>query len=449
MDVPLDYTSPAAVNAPQVYAYQLYLPPGYTPGSGSWPLLLQVHGINHEGNGTTELYKVGQRGAMEHLHAGRREDLFRRAIIVAPQKATTMAARGYPLGSPTLRDFIVYLKATYRIDPNRVLLTGWSGGGQACWELVNFLNFTEGGSNRMVNQVAAYAAVCGGYLANASDFGPHPARLQKLPIWNFHNQDDTDVRVRNSELWLNGIATALHLTDFPAATSYASNVLGNYPGAATYTASYTSNTGWTWRAGRAQPSGATYPWFTLAPTGGHNAWSAAYAVDSALWPWIFAQANTAPTISALSNRMLAVGQSTGPMAFTINDPQTASTQLLLSVASSNVALVRTTDVTFGGSGAARTLMAVPRTGVTGASTITVTVLDGLLTDTSSFVLTTGTPVAGDATGDGQVTAADLDAVKAVFGKRATDPSWNAQADLNHDNRIDHADLDIVVRALGG
>ncbi len=58
-------------------------------------------------------------------------------------------------------------------------------------------------------------------------------------------------------------------------------------------------------------------------------------------------------------------------------------------------------------------------------------------------------LAGDANGDGQVSAADLAAVRGQLGRTSADPAWDARSDLNHDGRVDAADLSVMTRALGG
>jgi hypothetical protein len=98
-------------------------------------------------------------------------------------------------------------------------------------------------------------------------------------------------------------------------------------------------------------------------------------------------ANSAPTISSIANRSVNVSTSTGPIAFTIGDSQTAAGSLTLSRSSSNTTLVPTSSIVFGGSGANRTVTVTPATGKTGTATVTITVSDGSLTAKTSFTLT--------------------------------------------------------------
>ena len=99
-----------------------------------------------------------------------------------------------------------------------------------------------------------------------------------------------------------------------------------------------------------------------------------------------APANTPPTISGLSNRTISEDTSTGPMSFTIGDAETPNS-LVLSVASSNPTLVPNGNMVLGGSGNNRTLTVTPVPNQFGSAMITVSVNDGQLSASNSFVLT--------------------------------------------------------------
>ncbi|HWD92918.1 MAG TPA: Ig-like domain-containing protein [Verrucomicrobiae bacterium] len=96
--------------------------------------------------------------------------------------------------------------------------------------------------------------------------------------------------------------------------------------------------------------------------------------------------NQPPTISSISSLSVTVGQTIAPLAFTINDPDSGPSSLILSVVSSNPGMVPNGNIVFGGSGQNRTLTITPVDGQTGGAEITVTVSDGSLTAQSSFAL---------------------------------------------------------------
>ncbi|HRE83655.1 MAG TPA: Ig-like domain-containing protein, partial [Opitutaceae bacterium] len=97
--------------------------------------------------------------------------------------------------------------------------------------------------------------------------------------------------------------------------------------------------------------------------------------------------NTPPTISDISNRTIASGASTGSIAFSIADGQTAANLLAVTASSTNLTLVPSANIVLGGSGSSRTLTATPVAGRSGTTTITLTVSDGVYTASESFVLT--------------------------------------------------------------
>ncbi|MBM3836501.1 MAG: CHRD domain-containing protein [Verrucomicrobia bacterium] len=85
--------------------------------------------------------------------------------------------------------------------------------------------------------------------------------------------------------------------------------------------------------------------------------------------------NDAPTISAIAEQTINEDASTADIAFTIGDVETPPGELAIAVASSNIELVATTDVTFGGSGANRTIKVQPKANKFGKAELTVSVTD--------------------------------------------------------------------------
>jgi hypothetical protein len=97
-------------------------------------------------------------------------------------------------------------------------------------------------------------------------------------------------------------------------------------------------------------------------------------------------ANTRPTISSFSPRSINEDASTGPITFTVWDAETPGS-LTLSATSSNPVLVPSGNMVLGGSGTNRTLTVMPAANQSGTATITVSVSDGQLSASNSFVLT--------------------------------------------------------------
>lgn len=97
--------------------------------------------------------------------------------------------------------------------------------------------------------------------------------------------------------------------------------------------------------------------------------------------------NDAPTISAIADRTVNEDTATGAIPFTIGDVETAAGSLTVSVTLSNPTLTPPAGISFGGSGASRTLSVTPAANQSGTATITVTVSDGTSSVAESFVLT--------------------------------------------------------------
>jgi len=98
--------------------------------------------------------------------------------------------------------------------------------------------------------------------------------------------------------------------------------------------------------------------------------------------------NSPPFISTLANQIINEDTSTGPLAFTIRDLETAASALVFTASSSNPGLVANSSFIYGGSGSNRTLSILPLTNQFGTGTITVQVLDADgATNRTSFLLT--------------------------------------------------------------
>ena len=97
--------------------------------------------------------------------------------------------------------------------------------------------------------------------------------------------------------------------------------------------------------------------------------------------------NTAPTISNIANQSTNEDTASAAIGFTVNDAQTPNS-LVVTATSSNTTLVPNAGITFpDNTGTTRSLVATPAANQNGTSTITVTVSDGSLTATDTFVLT--------------------------------------------------------------
>ena len=114
---------------------------------------------------------------------------------------------------------------------------------------------------------------------------------------------------------------------------------------------------------------------TNDPTPADNSGVAATLVDGA------------PTITNITDQMIAEDGTTAAVPFTIGDVGTAPGSLTLSVGSSNQSIVPDANIVLGGSGANRTVTVTPVANQHGGPvTITVTVSDGGLSSSDTFTL---------------------------------------------------------------
>jgi len=98
-------------------------------------------------------------------------------------------------------------------------------------------------------------------------------------------------------------------------------------------------------------------------------------------------AYNSPTISDIANQATDEDIPLGPIAFTISDPDLPASELTLSAASSNPALVPAANIVFGGSDGNRTVTITSLPDLSGITTITLTVSNGTLSAFTSFVVT--------------------------------------------------------------
>jgi predicted peptidase len=172
--------------------YLLALPKGYDADTAkSWPLVLFLHGAGESGN---DLSKVKIHGPPKLVDAGKEFPF----ILVSPQSP----GRGWdPNALSALLDDVV---KNYRVDKDRIYLTGLSMGGYGSWAL----------ANATPERFAAVAPICGGGNPVAAE------RLKNLPIWVFHGAKDNVVPLSRSQEMVDALKAAgssVKFTTYPEA----------------------------------------------------------------------------------------------------------------------------------------------------------------------------------------------------------------------------------------
>ncbi len=177
------------------YRYLLSLPEGYDADTAKkWPLVLFLHGAGERGS---NLETVKVHGPPKLIAAGQKFP----AIVVSPQVEANEIWNAH--GVKALADELI---KTYRIDTDRVYLTGMSMGGLGTWETA--MTYPE--------TFAAIAPICGDagvrWLLNG--------RLAKTPCWIFHGAKDTVVTPAFSEKMYQALTKAkapVKITIYPDA----------------------------------------------------------------------------------------------------------------------------------------------------------------------------------------------------------------------------------------
>jgi predicted peptidase len=200
------------ITVPVKLNYLLSLPADYAKTKESWPLVLFLHGSGESGN---NLAKVKAHGPPKLVEANGPFPF----ILVSPQSS----GRGWD--PDVLNALLDSLSKEYRVDKDRVYLTGLSMGGFGTWAL----------AAAHPEKFAAIAPICGG--GNPAD----AAKLAKLPIWVFHGAKDPTVPLKRSEEMVEAIKAA-----------------------------------------------GGHPKFTVYPDAGHDSWTATYE-NPEIYTWLLAQ----------------------------------------------------------------------------------------------------------------------------------------------------------------
>lgn len=195
--------------------YLLYLPKDYDTKPGKWPLMLFLHGRG-ESSGPLSLVKAW--GPPRLVERG--ESL--PYVVVSPQ-CPAAESWGQPGQQAALLQLLDHVAKNYKVDEDRVYLTGLSMGGYGSWRLA--ADHPE--------RFAAVIPICGGGKPEDAN------KLKGLPIWVFHGTADSAVPFQRSVEMVDAIKKA----------------------------------------------GGTTIQFTTLEGIGHNSWSAAYATPD-LYQWL-------------------------------------------------------------------------------------------------------------------------------------------------------------------
>jgi Phospholipase/Carboxylesterase/MORN repeat variant len=164
------------------YHYISYTPKEYNEDTiKKWPLIIYLHGGSGRGTDTIKLYCCG---IPDLIWRGRKFPF----IIVAPQ----CPVHHRWSTDNWFENFYKDVTTKYRVDTNKVYLTGVSLGGDGTWYLA--IKYPE--------KFAAIAPMSGftrhiDYVMNNTD------KLIDIPVWAFHGKIDKVVQFEDTEWMIN------------------------------------------------------------------------------------------------------------------------------------------------------------------------------------------------------------------------------------------------------
>lgn len=178
----------------ETYAYNVFVPPTYDPEQ-EWPVVLFLHGSGERGSDGFLQTDVG----LPHC-IRQRPDRWP-AVVVMPQCRANKNWWDADMGNMALK-CLEETSRKYRLDSQRVYLTGLSLGGAGTWFL----------ATNLPGRFAAIAPVCGFWKPEDA------SKLTGVPIWAFHGEKDDRVPAAASRDMVAAIKAAggdVRYTEYP------------------------------------------------------------------------------------------------------------------------------------------------------------------------------------------------------------------------------------------
>ncbi|MEC2323428.1 carboxylesterase family protein [Lederbergia lenta] len=179
--------------------YLLSIPDDYNQKANmDYPLVLFLHGMGERGSDLNAVKANGLPKLAEEQNFP--------FILVSPQ---------CPLGVERYSTWLLHIDSIYalledlitqyRVDEDRIYVTGLSMGGYGTWEI----------AKQHPEKFAAMAPICGGGSVE------HLERLKDVPVWAFHGAKDDVVPMEESQVMVEALRSAggnVKLTIYPEAT---------------------------------------------------------------------------------------------------------------------------------------------------------------------------------------------------------------------------------------
>ncbi|RYY18008.1 MAG: hypothetical protein EOO04_24685, partial [Chitinophagaceae bacterium] len=178
---------------PYIGGYYESLPIDYASSGKKYPVLIFLHGLGEIGDGSpSKIASVLRNGPPKVINDGKFPASFRvnnenfSFIVITPQLNSNIR------NSSVVSSLIDYVTTKYRVDADRIYLTGLSMGGGISW-------IYAGDKPQFAKRLAGLAIVCGN--TNAYTSMAKNIAAADLPVLITHNDGDPTVPSSNSKNW--------------------------------------------------------------------------------------------------------------------------------------------------------------------------------------------------------------------------------------------------------
>ena len=185
--------------------YMLIFPANYTKTENQWPLIFFLHGSSLRGENLDFVKEYGPTWIAEQ----RTDFPF---VVLAPQ---CPGGDDWVNKSDILIALLDDVFKKYRIDQNRVYLTGVSLGGRGVWSLAS--HYPE--------YFAALAPLAAASQSIPTDWNK---KLLTIPVWAFHGENDPIVPLKNDEAFLDALRKQGGTPRFTILPGQGHNIAGVY-----------------------------------------------------------------------------------------------------------------------------------------------------------------------------------------------------------------------------
>lgn len=180
-----DFLTKTFTDAKGATPYRLFVPKEYN-GKTPLPLVVFLHGAGEKGNDNQKQISNHANGAMVFA-----EQKSNPCLFVAPQCGPGNASWASPMEREHVPLIVQAICKEYKIDENRIYITGLSLGGNGTWV-------------QLADNPKLYAAaipICGWGAGKFEGF-------KNVPIWAFHAADDPTVKVNGTDDAVKAVRTA-------------------------------------------------------------------------------------------------------------------------------------------------------------------------------------------------------------------------------------------------